>query len=454
MKRIAIFAFALFWVAAGAQNARTQDADEALILTLEKCLDMALEQNPFLQGTMEKEAQARALVREASAGFFPSLNLQGTDTLDEKLFVLEFPSLIPGEPPQRIKIDFTRDYQFSFSLSVPLYAGGRISSGYRQANYNLLATRETIRLSRQETIFRVKQAFYSHLLAREGVKVAEESFSLAEGFLKNVRNLYEVGMASKLDLLQAEVRVANLKPQVIRAKNSLEVSLLGLKTAVGIDLETPVEVEGELAFVPLETDTDSAVAEALARRPELLGLDYQSRMAGEMLKIARAAHLPTLAIGGAYNLWADRFNFNRGTWQNYYSISLVLNLPIFNGFTTQARIAQSKAALREIEWNRKGLGETVKFEVRQAVLSYEQARETLFSLEKNVEQALEAVRIAELNYSEGLATNLDVTSAQLALTQARVNYFQALYDCAISLAQLEKAVGREQAAGDANQRRN
>jgi outer membrane protein TolC len=409
---------------------------------------MALERNPFHLGAREKEAQARALVREAAAGFFPSLNAQGTDTLAEKLFVLEFPSFVPGEPPQRIKVDFTKDYQLAFSLSLPLYAGGRLTSGYRQANYNLGATRESIRLSRHETVFQVKQAFYGTLLAREFVTVGEESLSLAEGFLKNVRNLYDVGMASKLDLLQAEVRVANLKPQLIRAKNRLAVSLLGLKIAVGIDLETPVRVEGDLAFAPLEADAESAVADALAHRPEILQLDYQSRMAGEMLKMARAAHLPTLAVGGAYNLWADRFSLNRGTWQNFYAVNLVLSFPIFNGFETQARIAQSKAALREIEWNRKGLGETVKFEVRQAVLNYEQARETLLSQEKNVEQALEAVRIAELNYSEGLATNLDVTTTQLALTQARVNYSQSLYDCVISLAQLEKAVGRGQAEGD------
>ncbi len=448
MRRILAVVFIFVWASGTAAIGAAQETSGILTLTLEGCIEMALEQNPFHQGTKEKEAQARGLVREAAAGFFPSLNVQGTDTLDEKLFVLEFPSFVPGEPPQRIKVDFTRDYQFSINLSLPLYAGGRMTSGYRQASHNLRATQETIRLSRHETIFQVKQAFYGYLLAREFVQVAEESLSLAESFLKNVRNLYDVGMASRLDLLQAEVRVANLKPQLIRSRNTLDVSLLGLKTAVGIDLETPVRIEGDLTYAPLEADTESAVAEALAQRPEILGLDHQSRMAGEMLKMARAAHLPTLAIGGAYNLWADRFNFNRGTWQNYYSINLVLTLPIFNGFQTQAKIAQSKAALREIEWNRKGLVETVKFEVRQAVLNYEQARETLSSQAKNVEQAQEAVRIAELNYSEGLATNLDVSATQLALSEARVNLSQALYDCVISLAQLEKAVGRERSEGE------
>jgi outer membrane protein TolC len=236
--------------------------------------------------------------------------------------------------------------------------------------------------------------------------------------------------------------VANLKPQAIRARNSVEVAALGLKTVCGLDLDTPIEVRGELVAPPLDAETRDVVAEALEQRPELRQLDYQRLMAGESLKVARGALLPTLAIGGAYNVWGDALNFRKGTWQNYYTISLSLSLPLFNGFETQARIGQSKAALREIEWTQKGMTNAIAFEVRQAVLGLGQAQETLLSQEKNVEQAREAVRIAELNYAEGLATNLDVSTAQVALSQARTNYSQALYDCVISQAQLEKAAGR------------
>jgi len=125
-------------------------------------------------------------------------------------------------------------------------------------------------------------------------------------------------------------------------------------------------------------------------------------------------------------------------------------VPIFNGFEADARIGESKAVIRELEWTRKGLSETISFEVRQAILNRAQARETLLSQEKNVEQAREAVRIAELNYAEGLATNLDVLTAQVGLRQASTNYTQALYDCVISDAQLEKAIGRGRSESRSN----
>lgn len=450
MRRTAAALAVLMMAAALPAILAGQESPQTLVLTLDDALAIALRQNPMFLATQEREAQAKAQVRSAVSRFLPTLNAQGLNTLDEKLFVLEFPSLIPGQPPQRISIDFTKNYQTALNFSVPLFAGGRLVAGYKQANYNLQASRESVRLSEQETVFNVKQAFYGYLLAREFSSVADEALRLAEDFRANVKNLYDVGMASKFDLLRSDVQVANLKPQAIRARNAVEVAALGLKTVLGLAGETPIEIKGELAAPPLDEVSQAVVEEALAARPEIRQLEYQRRIAGEMLKIARGSRLPTIGIGGTYNLWSDSLSFRKGAWQNYYAINLSISLPLFNGFESRAQAGQAKAVIRELDWTHKGLSDAVAFEVRQAVLNRTQARETLLSLEKNVEQAREAVRIAELNYSEGLATNLDVSTAQVALSQARTNYSQALYDCVISQAQLEKAIGRGRSASGSN----
>lgn len=442
MKKAAVLVLGLWTIAGRPAALPAQERTETLILTLDTAIETALRQNPFFLATREKEAQARAGVSEAVSRFLPALSAQGTHILAEKLFFLEFPSLIPGEPPQRIAIKFAQDYQLSVNFSVPLYAGGRLRSGYKQAQSHLEASRETVRLSEQETVFNVKRSFYSCLLARDFSRVAEEALELAERHYENVKNLYEAGMASRFDLLRSEVEAANLRPQVIKAKNGMAVAELSLKTALGLDLGRDIVVEGELADAPLEVNLDEILEEALIQRPELRQLDHQRRVAGEMRKIARGSMLPTLAIGGAYNFWADDLNFRRNTWQNFYTVNLSLSIPLFDGLEARSRMGQAKAAIREIEWTRKGLEDMVALEVRQAVLNHRQARETLLSQGKNVEQAREAVRIAELNYAEGLATTLDVSTAQVALSQARTHYSQALYDCVISQAELDKAVGR------------
>jgi outer membrane protein TolC len=440
MKRLSKFA-AVLTFAALLPAAAAAGAQEKLVLTLEDSIALALKQNPFHQAALAKEDQASALVREAVAGFFPSVNAQGMNVLDKKVFTIEFPSLIPGEPPQRIKFDFTRAYQFTVNFSVPLFTGGRLVSGYKSANYNLSATREAIRQSQQETVFSVKAAFYGLLLARETLAATEEAVALAENFYKNVKNLYDVGMSSKFDLLRSEVQAANLKPQLIRARNGLEEAELRLKTLLGLDLGQAVEFKGELTFKAVEVDADESVVQALSSRPELIQLRYQKQMAGEGLKIARAAYLPTLAVGGAYNYWANDFKFTRRNWESFYQFNLVLNIPIFNGFAAAAKVGESKAALNELELSQQGLSEMVKYEVQEAILSLRQSREAILSQGKTVEEAQEAVRIAELNYKEGLATNLDVSSAQVALRQARTNYSLALFEYAVALARLEKAVG-------------
>ena len=145
MKRTGVGVAALLIFLAGLSAARAQ---EKLTLTLEKCLDLALSQNPFYLASQERIDAAQARVRQAAAQFFPSLAAQGQQNLDEKVFVLEFPSFIPGGKPTRAAIDFTKDYQFSLGFTLPLYTGGRLTSGYRSARLGYLTSQES---SRQTT---------------------------------------------------------------------------------------------------------------------------------------------------------------------------------------------------------------------------------------------------------------------------------------------------------------
>jgi outer membrane protein TolC len=416
-------------------------AQEKITLSLEKCISLALSQNPFYLAAQERTDAAQARVRQAAAQFFPSLTAQGLQNLDEKVFVLEFPSFVPGGRPQRVAIDFTKDYQFSLNFTLPLYTGGRLTSGYRTARLNYLSSQESSRQTTNETVFNVKRGYYNYLLAKQLVGVTEEALNLAGKTYQNVKNMYEVGMASRLDLLRAEVRVANLKPPLIQARNNVAVAELSLKTLLGLDVAQPVEVTGEMTYTPVEINLEQSLAKAVLNRPELSQLQYQKQMAGEMIKIAKADYLPTIAVSGNYNTWADRLAFGKNNWQNFYAINLVLSLPLFNGLQTPARVAESQALIRELDFTEKGFVNNIKFEVQAAYLTLNNAQEALLSQEKNIDAAQESVRVAELNYGEGLITITDLGAAQVALSEARINYLRAIYEYTVSLAQLEKAVG-------------
>jgi len=128
----------------------------------------------------------------------------------------------------------------------------------------------------------------------------------------------------------------------------------------------------------------------------------------------------------------------------------VLTFPIFNGLQTPAKVAESKAIIREIEFTEKGLINNIKFEVQAAYLTLNNAREALLSQEKNIDAAQESVRVADLNYTEGLITITDLGAAQVALSEARIVYLRAIYEYAVSLAQLEKAVGLSWKTSESN----
>jgi len=442
MKRTPLAILALLLALAPGRQAFAQDSpQEKVMLTLESSISLALSQNPTYLASQERVDAAQSRVRQAAAQFFPSLDAIGQTNLDRKVFTLEFPSFIPGGRPQRVAIDFTKNYQLTLNMTVPLYTGGRLTAAYKQARYGLLASQESVRQTNQETVFNVKQAFFNYLVAREFVKVADEALSLAEKTLGNVKNMYEVGIASRLDLLRAEVRAANQKPPLIQARNSVKIAEAGLKTVLGLDVSQPVEIVGELAYRPVEVDPAASLSSALANRPELSLINYQKMISEEMRKMAIASGLPTVAIAGNYNYWGDYLKFNRVSWENFYSFNLIINVPLFKGFQTPAQVAEAQAVIREIEQTRKGLTDAIKFEVESALLNLNQARETLLSQEKNIEQAVEGVRVADLNYSEGLATILDVAAAQIALSEARTNRLRAVYEYEVAQAMLDKAMG-------------
>ena len=225
----------------------------------------------------------------------------------------------------------------------------------------------------------VKRGFYNYLLAKQLVGVSEEALALAEKTLQNVKNMFEVGIASRLDLLRAEVRAANLKPPLIQARNNVAVAELSLKTLLGLDVAQPVDVVGEMTYEPVDINLEESLAKAVENRPELSQLQYQKQMAGEMIKIARADYLPTIALSGSYTTWADKFVFAKNSWQDFYTFNLVLSVPIFNGLQTSAKVAESQAQIREIEFTEKGLINNIKFEVQAAYLTLTNAKEALLS---------------------------------------------------------------------------
>ncbi|MEW6687020.1 MAG: TolC family protein [Candidatus Edwardsbacteria bacterium] len=431
-----------------------------LVLTLDDAINMALERNQSVLLSVEKVKVSESQILTARGAFFPQISASGNYTkisylpnfaIGESYYLPVFDSttnqLTQYVVPQS-QFSMTSDrkedtYLTKIGLQWSIFTGGRVWDGYQLAKIGKETSEEALRRTRTEIVCSVKQAFYDLLLMQAVVKVTEEAIAQVEAHVKTVKRLYENGMVSKFDLLRAEVQLTNMQPQLIRAKNGLELAKTGLNTILNIDLSTEIEVKGEMIYQPQKIDLEQLTGEALANRPELKEIVLRKEMGKRAVRIARAGYLPTVALFSDYQ-WKkgqDMPPKNR-EWLGGWDAGLAVNVPIFDGFINYGKVKEAKSNLRQIELGEEQLTAGIKMEVKSVVLNLVSAEQTISSQEKNVEQAKEALRIAQARYENGQATNLDVLDAQVALTQAETNYVQALHDYLIAQAKLEKAIGK------------
>ncbi len=412
---------------------------EKLILNLEKSLDTAYQNNRLLLSQKEKIRSSKFKISEAKSGFYPHLSFQGTYT-----YLGVIPSIevsVPGFFAGEFKTGFHDNFDFNLSLQQSIFTWGRVQNNYAISQLNLRLEEENYKKNKQGITYQVKSSFYSVLLARELIRVREDALKNIEEHLKTVDLRYKAGQASEFDLLRAKVQLANAKPPLLQARQAYDLALSSFKNILGLTQEAEVELEGELFFKPGEVKLESATQAALLQRPELKSLDFQKRIAQKGLAITRAGNKPSL-MGIANYDYKNPF-YGEKKWDTDWNFTIALSFPLFDGFATRSKVNQARSDLRQLDIGENDLKEGIKLEVKEAVTSLDLAKETIISQEENVKQAKESLRIAKVQYAQGVITSLEEMDAELALTYAQINYLQALADYLIAQAKYDKATGQE-----------
>jgi len=440
-------------------------------LTLQESLDFAYKNSKSIKLAQEKVKLAEGKVSETLATMLPNISGSGSYTyfiqpliiMDEetisqmqdalKGILPEMPPADGETPPEQpaegsglsseIEAD-KHNLRASVNLQQPLFTWGKLINNYKQAKLNLEAEKQGLENTKQQLTFDVTQSFYGVLLAQEFVKVAEEAVSQVEKHLKTANDLENAGVITEYDVLRANVQLANIRSQLIRAQNALRLAKEGLKITLGMELNAEVNVEGEFQYKPMERELDELMSSALKNRPDLKQLELQEKAVGKLVSIAKAGNKPNLALVSAYDVnksgkWKDEMDW--GSTTQSWNVTLALNIPIFDGLATRARVKQAKSGLNQIKLGKAQMMDGVQFEVKSAYLALQAAKALLDAQQETVQQAQEGLKIANLQYENGIITSVQLTDAQLALTQAEVNQLQALYDYMLAVAKIVKAIG-------------
>lgn len=442
--------FLLLVLAAGAvaAPAGAQAATDTLGLTLEQAVQRALQQSFAMRLARADVMEAHGQVREALSAALPQVTgsvtytrqfasiFQGLGGEDTSSFGDLFKNTPFGAP---------NSWNVQIQATQLLWSGGKVGAGLGAAR----SVRTIARLQQSETAadvtFQVTQAYWNAALERRLWAIAVENLDLARKQLHQVQLFHEAGTRAEYDLLRARVDAANQEPAVVAATNDYDLAVLDLKRLLNIPAGQPLVLTSDLE-APGETIPVLA-GDSLGEpeRPALAAADVAVTQQRQLLQVARADRWPMLSLSTTYNEQAfpqSVFPSTVDQFRRGWNGELKLTFPIFLGFRTNARVEQSRAALLRAQARRDQMRTQIELDVAQARAEVARARALLAARRETVRQAQRAHYLAGVRYTNGIATQLEVSDARLAAQQAQVNQVQATRDYLVALARLEQALGR------------
>ena len=336
---------------------------------------------------------------------------------------------------------FLDQYSASLTLTQPLFSA-RVGTALRAARLYREWTEASIRDAEDTVRFNVVRAYYQARLSTHLLKVKEKALETATRQADETEARRRQGMASHYDLLRATVEVSNCKALVLQAREALDVANTSLFRLIGASPDSSVDLVDPLPFVQETIALPDAVRTALARRADLVLADYAARLQREAVANARADYYPAVSAFFRESLAnPDPHDSRSDDWGDEWQAGLQASWTLFDGLARRGAIRQEQAKLAQLELALRDAEEAVVSEIRQLVLNLATAEEFALSQSQNLETAQEALRLVEVGLREGQNTQVEVMDARQALTTASANYWQSIFDHAISRVALLRAMG-------------
>lgn len=395
-------------------------------LTLERCVDVAIKNQPNILAARSNVLAFESRVGQAGSPYYPQVDLSAGYS---KIQPVPSPTIRTG-------IGSFDQYTASANLKQNIYDFGKTSSSVKVSELNRDASRSDLDNTASQTVFNVKQAYYGVLLSARNLDVATETVKQFEQHLEQAKGFYEAGTKPKFDVTTAEVNLSNARLNLIKADNALRIAKVTLNNAMGIPAAPEYGIVDNLTFLPYKITFDEALSKAFAERPDLKSTVARRRSAQESVELSRKGYYPSLSGNAAYSWGGKEFPLREG-----WNVGATLSIPIFTGFLTKYQVEEAKANLSASSANEEGIKQTVFFEVQNAYLNLKQAEESIPAAELALKQAQENLDIANGRYNAGVGSPIEVTDAQVTYINAKTAYIKTLSDYKVAQATLEKAMG-------------
>lgn len=425
MRRAAVLAVGLA-VLTLAPAAAQQDAPRRV--TLDEAVEMALRNSPQLDRSEALLETSEFDRLDAVGDFLPDLNLG-----------YGFSDASTGRLDPTGQAITTTSWTLQLQGSLELFDGFRRFNSLTGSRRRVAAEEARHRRSRYETILDVSRAYYDAVARRELVRVEEDRVERQEAQLELVRQQVELGQANRSDLLRSRVDRNRARLDLLTARNEARAATFSLARAVGVDRRLAPVREASLEVSPLPYDRQELVRRALDNGPSVVSARAEAEAREAEVATARSAYLPSLTFQGGWAWQNSEFPPGNRSW----SILLQGSLPLFDGFQRESRLARAQAQARAARADERAAELELRARTDEAFNQVEAAQAAVELAETNVELSREDLRLTRERYRLGLATILDLQSAQITLQQAEVELVQRRFDYHLGVAQLESLVGAD-----------
>jgi outer membrane protein len=406
-------------------------AETAAKKTLADCIAIAIAQHPDLRAARFAADVGHAQTWEAISTALPQINASYSAQRRHTSAGASTGTQIGG------KANTFSFYSTGLTFSQILFDFGQSLYAIRAAQASERSLEANVTTARETVIFNVKQGYVNLLQARRLLAVADENVRDNQKHVDLAKGRLDVGVATRFDVTQAEVQLANAELAQVTARNNVAVARETFRNALGGDEPLGFEIEDTLDVHDVQVDPDKAVEIAYEHRPEILSLELQQKSLGDQITARRLSYLPTVNGNANYNYSGSQYPL-----ENTWTVGAAVNLSVFNGGLTTAQIDADKASLAQLQAQEQSLRHQVSLAVRQAALNLAQAADSIRVSEKGLQSARENLAIAEGQYAAGVGNIIALTDAEAGLITAEGNNVQALAGHKNAVAALEQATAR------------
>ncbi len=409
-------------------------------LSLSQAVEIALRESPILRGAVAELRAAEARLQMARSEKRWQLSLNTFASTGTQSGILTSPTTVMPSAtmllPSRSFVDFNAMFMF------PLFTGKRLEALIRQAEAIRSASAAQLEAIKLDVALETKIAYRQALLARKVISVAEAYVQAMEERVRIDKVAADVGRIPEFWVLRSEAELANAKQMLANAQRDYEVALINLKAIMGIHPDSQIELTDALEVgeePKFELNREKLLAIAFANRPEVLYSLQQLSAQTFTIQAAKALYSPQVSLMAMADYMRGIGDTGQGT--GGYLVGIILGLPIFDGGRRKAIVGEAEAMREKALADLERLKLQIAKEVDTALKELQTAEQNVRTSEVALKSSREEARIAKVRYEAGRSVLVEYLDAIAALVRAELNYAQALYERAVAVDKLIRALG-------------